>query len=302
MENLKLSVQDALQKYAPHLPKKIIVGASGGKDSMLLCHLLKHLGHEVIPVIIDMGYTNFYAKLIFDELSYYGFNAQIVHARELIEDENLDTEIRTDLSAAFQELDDGSNKTPCTACSRNKRVSLKTFALRHDISVVAYGHHLTDFNVTLLKDYYLYKYNNAVGIYDVDTFRQFIERTPIDMVEISTLIDEGHVSTMNVVYSLGNNRRVIRPMVFISELDIIKCGEQLKLRNFGSGCSHDIFLTGDPSLMSKREVVHASYKSRLLENPNLDAYLQLLIMKCLNTTGNVQTNPRGNRKTRLSNL
>jgi hypothetical protein len=179
MENLKLSVQDALQKYAPHLPKKIIVGASGGKDSMLLCHLLKHLGYEVIPVIIDMGYTNFYAKLIFDELSSYGFNAQIVHARELIEDENLDTEIRTDLSAAFQELDDGSNKTPCTACSRNKRVSLKTFALRHDIRVVAYGHHLTDFNVTLLKDYYLYKYNNAVGIYDVDTFRQFIERIAV---------------------------------------------------------------------------------------------------------------------------
>jgi tRNA(Ile)-lysidine synthase TilS/MesJ len=302
MEHLKLIVHDLLQEYAPKLSQEIIVGASGGKDSMLLCHLLRDLGYEVVPVIVDMGYTNFQSKLISDELKHHGFDPQIVHVSELIEDENLDPETRLELGASFLELKDLGNKTPCTACSKNKRVSLKTYALRRNISAVAYGHHLTDLNVTLLKDYYLYKYNNLIGEYSTENFDQFIKKTSIDTAEISTLIDEGHVSTMNIVYMLNKDIVALRPMAFLSELDIIECNNRLGLRNFGSGCSHDIFLTGDPSLMSKREVVHDNYKMLLLKNPLLDTYLKPLVMKCLDANGNVKTNPRANRSTRLSNL
>jgi tRNA(Ile)-lysidine synthase TilS/MesJ len=115
---------------------KILVGLSGGKDSLMLLRLLAvrsriyrpkisveaiHVIMDNVPYCSDMEFLNKYC----DELN---VPLHIIHTS----------------------FDDSSGKSKCFMCSWNRRKTIFNFAEENDFNKVALGHHQDDFMVTFL--------------------------------------------------------------------------------------------------------------------------------------------------------
>lgn len=116
---------------------KILVGLSGGKDSIFLL----------------------YSLILLREKSYLDFNIMACHIDIGI---NIDTSnienfcIDNDIKFIYKSLDIkdqifNSGKSPCYICSNYKRGAIAGLAKKHGANKLAYGHHLTD----LLDTFYL---------------------------------------------------------------------------------------------------------------------------------------------------
>lgn len=117
---------------------KILIGVSGGKDSLALLHMMArqsriykprieilaaHVGMKNIPYKTDLKYLEkicsaHNVKLIYDETSF---------------------DASTD-----------NRKSPCFLCSWNRRKSLFTIAQQHNCNKIALGHNMDDFLETML--------------------------------------------------------------------------------------------------------------------------------------------------------
>lgn len=117
---------------------KILVGLSGGKDSLALLELLAkrsrilkprfmvmavHIGMTNIPYQSDLEYLKNYAE---------GLGVPFVYF-----------ETSFDLST-------DTRKSPCFLCSWNRRKALFTVAKEHGCTKIALGHHMDDILETLL--------------------------------------------------------------------------------------------------------------------------------------------------------
>ena len=117
---------------------KILVGLSGGKDSLALLELLTkrsrilkprftvmavHIGMTNIPYQSDLEYLKNYAE---------GLGVPFVYF-----------ETSFDLST-------DTRKSPCFLCSWNRRKALFTVAKEHGCTKIALGHHMDDILETLL--------------------------------------------------------------------------------------------------------------------------------------------------------
>ena len=117
---------------------KILVGLSGGKDSLALLELLAkrsrilkprftvmavHIGMTNIPYQSDLEYLKNYAE---------GLGVRFVYF-----------ETSFDLST-------DTRKSPCFLCSWNRRKALFTVAKEHGCTKIALGHHMDDILETLL--------------------------------------------------------------------------------------------------------------------------------------------------------
>ena len=117
---------------------KILVGLSGGKDSLALLELLEkrsrilktrytvktvHIGMTNIPYQSDLEYLKNYAE---------GLGVPFVYF-----------ETSFDLST-------DTRKSPCFLCSWNRRKALFTVAKEHGCTKIALGHHMDDILETLL--------------------------------------------------------------------------------------------------------------------------------------------------------
>lgn len=112
---------------------RIAVGLSGGKDSMLLMHILDYLRRrapvrfEFIAVTVDGGFDVFRTDLLEDYCNRMGWSHRV---------------IRVDLKKLI--LDRGLDSEPCAFCSRLKRG--KIYGATHDLGCnkLALGQHLDD--------------------------------------------------------------------------------------------------------------------------------------------------------------
>lgn len=117
---------------------KILVGVSGGKDSLALLELLArrsrilkprfsvvaaHVGMKNIPYQTDLSYLEEFAK---------NLNVPFVY-----------NETSFDMST-------DTRKSPCFLCSWNRRKALFTVAKEHGCNKIALGHHMDDVLRTLL--------------------------------------------------------------------------------------------------------------------------------------------------------
>ncbi len=112
---------------------KILLGLSGGKDSITLAHLLKHFS-SVTPEKFE-----FRAVTIT-----YGIGEELAFLHEHclqngIDHEFIDTKIYEIGKEKVRE-----NSTFCSFCSRMRRGYLYSYALEHGFNKVALGHHLDD--------------------------------------------------------------------------------------------------------------------------------------------------------------
>lgn len=117
---------------------KILVGLSGGKDSLALLELLACRSRILKPrfsvVAVHVGMTNIPYKSDLNYLKEYAesFGVPFVHY-ETSFDPSTDT-----------------RKSPCFLCSWNRRKALFTVAKEHGCNKIALGHHMDDILETLL--------------------------------------------------------------------------------------------------------------------------------------------------------
>jgi len=118
---------------------RILVGVSGGKDSLTLLHLLQErrkrvpIDYELIPVHIDLGFDSKRAEILKNFFETQGLNYHIEF---------------TDIGRRANSPENREN--PCFLCSWERRKSIFHLAHRLKCNKVALGHHKDDIIETLL--------------------------------------------------------------------------------------------------------------------------------------------------------
>lgn len=298
---LAKEVQLCLERFDIQTSSPIIVGASGGKDSTTALLLLRELGLDVIPAIVDLGYEHFRAGEISRYLATLGFEPRILTATGTEQptisevDEGL-------LQGNLRILSDPATTIPCTACTKSKRILLRSYAISIGARQIALGHHKTDIVATLMKDYFVQRYYESCGAYDASAFTSFVSSAPIVVDELEHMIRHESAAGMGVRVRDGDDIELFRPLSLIHETDIVDFTRELQIRTFGSGCSHSLFVEGKIAGGSKREIVHAEIARRFELNPDLEDSLFEMAALSLDQFGFARYNPRGTREVRCPGL
>jgi tRNA 2-thiocytidine biosynthesis protein TtcA len=118
---------------------RILVGVSGGKDSLTLLHLLHErrsrvpIHYELVAVHIDLGFDSNRTELL----------------RRFFEEKGLPFHIEfTDIGRKANSPENREN--PCFLCSWERRKRLFHLAYRFKCNKIAFGHHKDDIVETLL--------------------------------------------------------------------------------------------------------------------------------------------------------
>jgi tRNA 2-thiocytidine biosynthesis protein TtcA len=118
---------------------RILVGVSGGKDSLTLLHLLKErlkrvpIHYELLAVHIDLGFRSGRAEILKDYFEKEGLTYHIEF---------------TDIGKRANSSENREN--PCFLCAWERRKKLFQLASRFKCNKVALGHHKDDIIETLL--------------------------------------------------------------------------------------------------------------------------------------------------------
>jgi tRNA 2-thiocytidine biosynthesis protein TtcA len=118
---------------------RILVGVSGGKDSLSLLHLLHErskrvpIHYELLPVYVDLGFDSSRAEILKDFFEAKGFPYHIEF---------------TDIGVRANSAENREN--PCFLCSWERRKNLFRLAQRFKCNKIALGHHQDDIVETLL--------------------------------------------------------------------------------------------------------------------------------------------------------
>lgn len=287
------SVSRCLTRYSIPLDGPVILGLSGGKDSLSLLFLLSAMGVEVYPVIVDLGYLSFDAEKIASSILHYGFKAEIVHAHRPEALVQLSRSSQASLTSKLAFLAAPGDETPCGSCSQVKRTLLLAVAESKSASWIVLGHHRDDLLSTTLKDYFAYLYHQQVGLYDFKAFSNFVRECRIDADLLKQLIERKLAATMSIRLALGGKVELLRPMAFVEELQTESFVHAIGIQPFGSGCSHESFQDGQ--LPTKREIVHLKLRDCLRESPELGEQLLEISLKSLDPRGRILFNPRSVR-------
>lgn len=196
---------------------RILVGLSGGKDSMTLLSVLDErlkripVSYTLHPVYIDPGFKNSYAERLAAYCAGMGYDLHY----EL-----------TDHGPKAHE--NGNTVNPCFICSRNRRKRLFELAEDMNCPKIALGHNKDDIIETL-----------------------FIN-----------MFYSGQISTMVPCQSMFNGRfKVIRPLAFVDEKDIITFSTQQNFPAFVNSCPS--------SKKSKRREIKDILQMIYRMNPNI---------------------------------
>lgn len=198
---------------------KILVGISGGKDSLVLLNslirikIISNVNFEIIPVHIHMEQDISELIEIRNYCNFMGLNLEI---------------IKSNLSELTK--GDTKEKNPCFLCGRLRRGMLYSYMKENKIKKLALGHHKDDI---------------------IETF-------------LMNIIYQGNRNIMRPAYlSKVHNIKVIRPMSFVEEKDIIRYSKKLNLPILISKCPYE------DSKDSKRLKIKNIIKNLSLENKNV---------------------------------
>ena len=120
---------------------RVLIGISGGKDSMVLLKALSQYQHfncvnfEIVPVILDLGFDGFDSEPIKKYVKSLGLELIVVDSREVYK------------ILKVQQKD--SPHLPCSICSRMKKAAINKAAKELGCNKVAFAHHGDDAIETL---------------------------------------------------------------------------------------------------------------------------------------------------------
>lgn len=121
---------------------RLLLGVSGGKDSLALWHILTTLDYKVDGVYLHLGigdYSSESLRLSQEFASERGLSLRVV-------------DLPTEFGFAVPEAAAASHRAPCSACGLSKRYILNQMADRGAYDVLVMGHNLDDEAATLFSN------------------------------------------------------------------------------------------------------------------------------------------------------
>ena len=115
---------------------KILIGLSGGKDSVVLTYCLSlyqkfsHTDFTIQPVILDLGFPNFNPTPMRDFCESLGLKLMVVD--------------NTEVYKILQIQQKDHEHLPCSICSRMKKASMNKIANEIGFNKVSFAHHADD--------------------------------------------------------------------------------------------------------------------------------------------------------------
>ena len=179
---------------------KIMVGLSGGKDSMALLYCLNlyrkfsHTEFELQPVTLDLGFPGFNPKPLEEYCESLGLKLIVSDSKEVYE------------ILCIQQEKQGLKHLPCSICSRMKKAAINKVANEMGFNKVAFAHHADDAVETLLM-------NQIYG------------------GRIATFSPKMHLENANIDF--------IRPFLLVHEKDIKSFIKEENIFVAGSSCPAD---------------------------------------------------------------
>lgn len=179
---------------------KIVIGLSGGKDSMVLTYALSlyqkfaQKDFTIQPIILDLGFDGFNAERLAEWVASIGLTLMVEPAKEVYP------------ILQIQMEKGGLEHLPCSICSRMKKAAINKAANHLGFSKVAFAHHADDAVETLFL-------NQIYG------------------GRIATFAPKMHLERANITF--------IRPLIFAEEASIIRCAKELELPVIPSPCPAD---------------------------------------------------------------
>lgn len=179
---------------------KIVIGLSGGKDSIALTYCLSlykkfsHTNFEIQPVILDLGFDNFDPTGLKDFCASLGLNLIVWDSKEVYK------------ILKIQQEKQGLKHLPCSICSRMKKAAINKVANELGFNKVAFAHHVDDALETLLMN-------------------------EIHGSRIATFAPKMHLENANIDF--------IRPLMLVHEKDIRRLIVEENLPVFPSYCPAD---------------------------------------------------------------
>lgn len=179
---------------------KIVIGISGGKDSMALLYALNlykkfsKSNFEIYPCMIDLGFPNFSPQVIIEYVKKLGYDLKILDEKQVF------------TILKIQQEKQKLNNLPCSICSRMKKAIINKYAEEIKANKVTFAHHKDDAVETLLL-------NQIYG---------------------------GRFATFSPKMFLTNDQLTfIRPFIFVREKDILKTVKEEQIPIFKSTCPND---------------------------------------------------------------
>ena len=157
---------------------KILIGVSGGKDSLLLTYALACLKQRTKK--------NFsLAALTIDPKFSDDFGEKVLAVKNFCNELGIEHEVRElDIAGLIREQD---NKSPCYTCAYFRRALVNRYANEIGANKVAYAHHLDDAVETF--------FMNLLSTGQLNTFRPktFLDRTNITVIRPLVYVRESEV-------------------------------------------------------------------------------------------------------------
>ena len=162
-----------------HEKDRIMLGISGGKDSMVLALAMSKYqqfecaNFEIVPAILDLGFPGFDAEPIKEYLKSIGLDLKVIDSKE----------VYPILKANQKE----EKNLPCSICSRMKKAAINKVANELGCNKVAFAHHGDDAVETL--------FMNEIFGGRVATFqpKMYLERAGITFIRPLILVHEKQI-------------------------------------------------------------------------------------------------------------
>ena len=157
---------------------KIIVGLSGGKDSLALLYSLNlykkfsHTDFEIQPVTLDLGFPNFDRKPLDEFCESLGLKLIVRDSKEVFE------------ILKIQQEKQGLKHLPCSICSRMKKAAINKATNELGFNKVAFAHHADDAIETLLMNQI---YGSRIATFSP---KMHLENANIDFIRPFLLVHE----------------------------------------------------------------------------------------------------------------
>ena len=174
------AIRQADQKFDFfHEKDKIMLGISGGKDSIVLALALSKykdfncVNFSIVPVMLDLGFPNFNPEPVKKYLKTIGLDLIVVDSKDVYKI----------LKAQQKE----EKNLPCSICSRMKKAAINKVANELGCNKVAFAHHGDDAVETL--------FMNEIFGGRIATFqpKMYLERAGIEFIRPLILVHEKQI-------------------------------------------------------------------------------------------------------------
>lgn len=143
VDHIHRQVERTIDEYKMFTPgERLLLGVSGGKDSLALWHILTVLGYSVDGVYLHLGIEAYSSRSL-------SLSQAFAQGRQLTLEV---VDLTTRYGFSVPEAAASSRRAPCSACGLSKRYILNQVAHDGGYDVLVMGHNLDDEAATLFSN------------------------------------------------------------------------------------------------------------------------------------------------------